>query len=171
MHLENNITLKKTNKLISLELEPLLIWFLLHLLQPNLLKWSYRNVCAGRSGSTRTAQKRREKSKRKGICHILTTGKQCKTSNHSSARELEPVQKDPELAVFNCRWWLLAGHAWRRVRVWLLPACVHCCQPSLQVINMVLRACERGSGPELGVGEAGETPQRHKAPWMQIAHS
>lgn len=27
---------------------------------------------------------------------------QCKASNHSGARELGPVQKDPELFVFNC---------------------------------------------------------------------
>lgn len=49
------------------------------------------------------------------MCHILTTGKQRKTSNHSSARKLEPVQKDPVLSVFNCCWWLLVSHAWQCV--------------------------------------------------------
>lgn len=49
------------------------------------------------------------------MCHILTTGKQCKTSNHSSARKLEPVQKDPVLSMFNCCWWLLVSHAWQCV--------------------------------------------------------
>lgn len=117
-----------------------------------LSKWSYLNVCAGRADSTRTAQKRWEKSKRKGICHILTTGKQCKTSNHSSARELEPVQKDPELSMFNCRWWLLASHAWQCVRVSLLPACAHSCQLSLQVMNTVLGPCERGRSQGWGWG-------------------
>lgn len=131
-----------------------------------LWKWSYRNVCVGWWGRTRTTQERWEKSKREGICHLLTTGKQCKTSNHSSARELEPVQKDPVLSVLNCGWWLLASHAWQCVRVWLLPACAHCCQPSLQVMNTVLRPCKRGLGQSwwrgwgLGAGEGWSNPSR-----------
>lgn len=139
---------------------------------PKLLsKWSYLNGCAGWTGSTRTAQKRWEKSKGKGICRIPTTGKQCKTSNHSSARELEPVQKDPQLSMFNCRWWLLASHAWQCMRVSLLPACAHSCQLSLQVTNTVLWTMGEGSAPEMGVGRAGETPHGHKAAHSQTTHS
>lgn len=56
-----------------------------------------------------------EKSKGQELCHKQTTEKQCKTSNHSSATKLEPVQKDPELSVFNCCWWLRLSHAWQCV--------------------------------------------------------
>ena len=138
-------------------------------------KWSYRNVCVGWWGRSRTTQKRWEKSNRERICHILTTGKQCKTSNHSSARELEPVEKDPAPSMLNCGWWLQASHAWQCVRVWLLPACAHCCQPSLQVMNTVLRPCKRGLGQSgwrgWGLARAGATPHGHRVARTQITHS
>lgn len=135
-----------------------MIWFLLHLLLPNSMKWSYLNVCAGGSGSTRMAQKKREMSKRKGICHILTTGAQRKTSNHSSARELEPVQKDWGLFLVNCRWWLLASHAWQCTCLPLLAARAHCCQLSLQVMNMVLGPCKGGVRATDGGGMSCRNP-------------
>lgn len=135
------------------------------------LKWSHRNVCAGWSGSTRTAQRRWEKSKRKGTCHILTTGKQCKTSNHSSARELEPVQKDPKLSVFNCPWWLLASHAWQCMRG------SGCSLPVLIAVSSHSRwwtspqSLGERSGPEMGVGEAGDTPYGPKVVCTHITQS
>lgn len=97
-----------------------------------------------------TKEMRKEQEK-----HNMSHGdyrEQRKASNHRGARELGPVQKDPEFSVFNCPWWLLVSHAWQCPHVSLLPASVHSCQPSLQVMNVGLGPWGRGGGIWARVG-------------------
>lgn len=95
------------------------------------------------------------------MCHILTTGKQCKTSNHSSARKLEPVQKDPELSMFNCCWWLLVSHAWQCV--------CHAASCLCSFLSAFTPGDEHCFSDHTEKRKGGEkSPHRHKETWTQI---
>lgn len=98
------------------------------------------------------------------MCHILTTGKQCKTSNHSSARKLEPVQKDPALSMFNCCWWLLVSHAWQCVC-----HAASCLCSFLSAFTPGDEYCFSDQGRERAGGK--KSPHRHKATCTQITQT
>lgn len=98
------------------------------------------------------------------MCHILTTGKQCKTSNHSSARKLEPVQKDPVLSMFNCCWWLLVSHAWQCVC-----HAASCLCSFLSAFTPGDEYCFSDQGRERAGGK--KSPHRHKATCTQITQT
>ena len=53
-------------------------------------------------GAAPGQHKRDEKEQEGGDMSHPDYRKQCKTSNHSSARELEPVEKDPAPSMLNC---------------------------------------------------------------------
>lgn len=77
------------------------------------------NVCVGMRAAP--GQHKEDRNKREGYVTSWLQGSQCKTSNHSSARELEPLSKDL-LKALNC---LIAVDGCDRqpmtiVRVWLL---------------------------------------------------
>lgn len=137
-----------------------------------LLPWktSYRKCLCWVRGRTRTTQKEMRKEQEEGICHLLTTGKQCKHLI-TAVPGTWTCPKDPALSVLNCG----ADGCWPvmhdTAHGLAAPACAHCCQPSLQVMNTVLRPCKRGLGQSwwgwgLGPGE-GWSNRGHK--WLNAS--
>lgn len=142
-----------------------------------LWKWSYRNVCVGWWGRTRTTQERWEKSKREGYVTSWLQGNSAKhliTAVPGNLNLSKKILCSPCLIAVDGCWPVMHDNACGS----------GCSLPVLIAVSLHSRWWTQSSDPARGVWaraggggggwglvRAGATPHGHKVACMQITHS